>query len=237
MNCRIFVIDPIKVNHFRFKFMKWHKPIWWMDILPVCCLKVYINSDIPLEYVETAAIFFSREALSKTVYYLGVCHGWFDLHWITGPVRSAIREFQNEQFLSSVEFEPGTFRLGNKVIKPCATRSAIYLALICWPRFTWVYYLNLNVACGRCNRIILVYFCYITFVSFCYLTNKTFAEYEEKKDEIWLSPMTKAPTPTEKSKKQRANTKSPPKYSISQRLRADLGQSSWSNDSHPTDVV
>ena len=28
---------------------------------------------------------------------------------------------------------------------------------------------------------------------------------EEKKEEIWLSPMTKAPTPTEKSKKYRVN--------------------------------
>ena len=37
--------------------------------------------------------------------------------------------------------------------------------------------------------------------------------------------MTKAPTPTEKSKKQRDNTKTPPKTSITQRLRADLGRS------------
>ena len=37
--------------------------------------------------------------------------------------------------------------------------------------------------------------------------------------------MTKAPTPTEKSKKQRDNTKTPPKTSITQRLRTDLG---WS---------
>ena len=29
---------------------------------------------------------------------------------------------------------------------------------------------------------------------------------QEKKEEIWLSPITKAPTPTEKSKKQRDNT-------------------------------
>ena len=36
--------------------------------------------------------------------------------------------------------------------------------------------------------------------------------------------MTKAPTPTEKSKKQRDNTKTPPKTSITQRLRTDLGQ-------------
>ena len=37
---------------------------------------------------------------------------------------------------------------------------------------------------------------------------------KEKKEEIWLSPMTKAPTPTEKFKKWRDNTKTPPKTSI-----------------------
>ena len=37
--------------------------------------------------------------------------------------------------------------------------------------------------------------------------------------------MTKAPTPTEKSKKQHDNTKTPPKTSITQRLRTDLGRS------------
>ena len=52
-----------------------------------------------------------------------------------------------------------------------------------------------------------------------------YCEHEVKKEEIWLSPMTKAPTPTEKSKKQRDNTKSPPKTSITQRLRTDLGRS------------
>ena len=50
-------------------------------------------------------------------------------------------------------------------------------------------------------------------------------EFVDKKEEIWLSPMTKAPTPTEKSKKQRDNTKTPPKTSITQRLRTDLGRS------------
>ena len=50
---------------------------------------------------------------------------------------------------------------------------------------------------------------------------------EEKKEEIWLSLMTKAPTPTEKSKKQRDNTKTPPKTSITQRLRTDLRRSVW----------
>ena len=49
--------------------------------------------------------------------------------------------------------------------------------------------------------------------------------------------MTKAPTPTEKSKKQRDNTKAPPKTLITQRLRIDLGRSVGGNDSHPTGVV
>ena len=48
---------------------------------------------------------------------------------------------------------------------------------------------------------------------------------KKKKEEIWLSFMTKAPTATETSKKQRDNTKTPPKTSITQRLRTDLGRS------------
>ena len=46
----------------------------------------------------------------------------------------------------------------------------------------------------------------------------------EKKEEIWLSPVTKAHTPTEKSKKQHDNLKTLPKISITQRLRTDLGR-------------
>ena len=45
---------------------------------------------------------------------------------------------------------------------------------------------------------------------------------QEKKEEIWLSPMTKAPTPTEKSKKQRDNIRNATKTSITQRLRTGL---------------
>ena len=37
---------------------------------------------------------------------------------------------------------------------------------------------------------------------------------QEKKEEIWLSPVTKTPTPTEQSKKQRDNIKTPPKTLI-----------------------
>ena len=46
----------------------------------------------------------------------------------------------------------------------------------------------------------------------------------EKKEEIWLSPVTKTPTPTEQSKKQRDNMKTPPKTLITQLLRTDLGR-------------
>ena len=46
-----------------------------------------------------------------------------------------------------------------------------------------------------------------------------------KKEVIRLSPMTKASTPTEKFKKQHDNTKTPPKTSITHRLRTDLGRS------------
>ena len=42
---------------------------------------------------------------------------------------------------------------------------------------------------------------------------------------------------TEIPKKQRENTKTPPKTSITQRLRTDLGRSVGGNDSHPTGVA
>ena len=59
----------------------------------------------------------------------------------------------------------------------------------------------------------------------------------KKKEEIWLSPMTKAPTPTEKSKKQLDNTKTPPKTSIYTTIADRLRTVSCSNDSHPTGAV
>ena len=47
----------------------------------------------------------------------------------------------------------------------------------------------------------------------------------KKKEEVWLSPMTKAPTPAEMTKGQSDNTNNATKSSITQRLRADLGRS------------
>ena len=51
-----------------------------------------------------------------------------------------------------------------------------------------------------------------------------YLQYRKKKD-VLLSPITKATTPTEKSKKQRDNIKMPPKDSITQQLRTDLRRS------------
>ena len=45
---------------------------------------------------------------------------------------------------------------------------------------------------------------------------------EEKKEEIWLSPMTKAPTPAEMSKGQSDNTNNATTSSITQRLWTDF---------------
>ena len=49
--------------------------------------------------------------------------------------------------------------------------------------------------------------------------------YQDKKEEIWPSPMTKAPTPTEMSKGQVTTQTTPQKSSIEQRLWTDLGRS------------
>ena len=58
----------------------------------------------------------------------------------------------------------------------------------------------------------------------------------EKKKEIWPSPMTKPPIPTENSKTKGQHTQTPPKTSITQRLRTDLGRSVGVT-SNPTGVV
>ena len=63
------------------------------------------------------------------------------------------------------------------------------------------------------NRAFLLNVCNIALKSF---------EISEKKEEIWLSLMTKTPTPTKKSKKQRDNTKMAPKTVNTPRLPTDI---------------
>ena len=59
----------------------------------------------------------------------------------------------------------------------------------------------------------------------------------EKKEEIWLSPVTKAPTLTEKSIKQRDNIKNATKTFDYTTIAGWLRTVSCSNSSHPTGVV
>ena len=67
--------------------------------------------------------------------------------------------------------------------------------------------------------------------------SKISREGQEKKEEIWLSPMTKAPTPTEKSKKAKWQHKNATKNFDYTTIADRLRMVSWRNDSHPTDVV
>ena len=48
------------------------------------------------------------------------------------------------------------------------------------------------------------------------------SDLQEKKEEICLSPMTKAPTPTEKTNKLRDNKQTPPKIRYHNDLHTDL---------------
>ena len=58
-----------------------------------------------------------------------------------------------------------------------------------------------------------------------------------EKEEIWLSPMTKAPTPTEMSKGQSDNTNNATKKFDYTAVADRLKTVSWSNYGHPTGVV
>ena len=92
--------------------------------------------------LETAAIFFSSGTWFKTGYLISVCHGWFHLHGLTRHVRSPSRELQNEKFLPTVGFEPGTFRLRSELAMRWAISWAIYRALKFSLRFTWACFWN-----------------------------------------------------------------------------------------------
>ena len=70
------------------------------------CLKVDMNSDILL---QTAAIFFSNELLSKTGYWLGVhvCYVWFRLHGLPLAARSGRFKTFSPGLPTTEIFSPG----------------------------------------------------------------------------------------------------------------------------------
>ena len=62
-------------------------------------------------------------------------------------------------------------------------------------------------------------------------------EWKKNNQDIWLSPMTKAPTTTDKSKKQRDNIKNTIKNFDYTTIADQLRTISWSNSSRPTGVI
>ena len=60
---------------------------------------------------------------------------------------------------------------------------------------------------------------------------------QEEKEEIWLSSMIKAPTPTEMSKGQNDNTINATNKFYYKAIEDQLRTVSWSNYGHPTGVV
>ena len=65
------------------------------------------------------------------------------------------------------------------------------------------------------------------------IDNDVFGYYKEKKEEIWLSPLTKALTLIENFKRHSENTKPPTTFATADRLMT----ASWSKDRYPTGVV
>ena len=76
-----------------------------------------------------------------------------------------------------------------------------------------------------CPSITKTHFIFIHQYQFRSKVNLNSEYYIKKKEEIWLSPLTKAPTLTEISKWQSDNTNNATKCSITQWLRTDLGRS------------
>ena len=87
----------------------------------------------------------------RTGFLLGVCHGWFHLRGLTRSVRNADRELQNEKFLPTVGFEPGTFRFRSERANCCATRADVYRALINLTAFYHSLLLKFTLPRGRCS--------------------------------------------------------------------------------------
>ena len=70
-----------------------------------------------------------------------------------------------------------------------------------------------------------------------FLTLQSDCDVIGKKEEIWLSPLTQATTPTEKLKKQCENKKNTTNNFDYPTIADQLGTVSLSNDNHPTGVV
>ena len=97
-------------------------------------------------------------------------------------------------------------------------------SLTLWPKIDKVPPLIINNICVKSKTNHPISINKHHSVTFCELKANIFFLWE-KKEELWLNPVTKTHTPTEQSKNQRDNIKTPPKTLITQLLRTDLGRS------------
>ena len=130
----------------------------------------------------------------------------------------------------SLRFKDGSHRPRNLSVKVskewkyvAIQRSNRNCCLSCLFLISFIYACNGNWCCNV--MWLSDYLCLRRHISENKPAHNLNIECKEKKEEIWLSPLTKALTPIEKFKKQRDNTKTPPPTSIKQRLRNDLGRS------------
>ena len=85
-----------------------------------------------------------------------ICMGLLDLQETQSE-----QEIQNEKFLSTV-VEPVTSRLRSGNTTNCTRISDIDRALKSYQHFTWVCYLNLRVPSGKCTKMFVVYYIFLT---------------------------------------------------------------------------
>ena len=126
--------------------------LWVRAHTMVCVLKANMNSYILL---QTAAIFFSIEPLSKTGYWQGVCHGWFHLQGLTRGVKNASRmRITKLKSLAHCGIRTGDLPFTKRARYHWATKTDVSWTDKNLPGFTCAIFRNLPVAHVRCSKII-----------------------------------------------------------------------------------
>ena len=99
---------------------------------------------------QTAAIFFSIELISKTGYWLRVCHGWFYLQGLPRAVRNASRaRITKWKFIAHCGIRTRGLRITKRRCYHWATKTDISRVDKSLPGFNCTIFRNLHVAWSR----------------------------------------------------------------------------------------
>ena len=110
-------------------------------------------------YCKWQPYFFSIEPLSKTGYWLGVCHGWFHLQGITGGEKNTSRvRITKLKILVHSGIRTGDLPFTKRARYHWATKADVGLAGKTSLSFTCTIFRNLPVARVRCSKIICCLF-------------------------------------------------------------------------------